>query len=274
MYDIQRLHSIEVGILENIHNACRQMDIRYVMLSGTLLGAIRHKGFIPWDDDIDIGMTRSDYEKFLKEGKHYLPNNLFIQHYSSEPDTGFPFIKVRDTNTIFIEAGSENRNICHGIFVDVFPFDRVPSKGLGPRIEYRRRKAFNLIVKCFNKDAITASHSKMKKMTGTAINRLYCSRVPISVFFAKEEERRKRLNQCGDDCYLLHQFIWNGTATNEELFDSTLYSFEGHEFYGPKNYDLILTKFFGPNYMELPPIEKRITHEPAMVDFGPTNSIT
>ena len=267
MYDLKRLQQIETQMMKAIHDVCQQLNIGYVMVSGTLLGAVRHQGFIPWDDDIDIGMTREDYETFLREGQKLLPANLFIQHYTTEKTTNNLFIKVRNTNTLFLENDNQNYDMNHGIFIDVFPFDRVPSSRLGAKMEYWKRKKFNIIAGCYSEEYIKTVQSSLKRKVGFWIHRHICGKRPIDAFFKREDERRKRQDRKGYDCYLLNQFTWDGTATHEELFGSQLYPFEQEQFWGPKDADTILTRYYGPRYMELPPEDKRITHEPLKVVF-------
>lgn len=263
---LRELQKTEINILKSIHKACEKLNIGYVIISGTLLGAVRHEGFIPWDDDIDIGMTRKDFNKFLKEGQKYLPDNLFIQHYTTEKNDNKIYIKVRDKNTIFIENDTETMDICHGIFVDVFPFDRNKKGIYFEKKEYLERKKFNLLIQCYSKNTISTIINPLKRSIAQIINRTYCRIVPLSKVLKKEEHRRMKLDSKGDDCYLLNQFTWNGTATYEELFERRLYKFGEEQFWGPKQYDTILKKYYG-DYMTLPPKEKQVTHKPLKVEF-------
>lgn len=264
---LERLQNKEIEMLKAISNVCDKLDLTYVIISGTLLGSVRHRGFIPWDDDIDIGMPREDYEVFLKEGQKLLPSNLFIQHYSTERETNNLYIKVRDVNTVFLENDNQNANICHGIFIDVFPFDRIKTSFCGPKREYYRRRVFNIISGCYSKEYVESVRNPYKRMVGKLIHKTICSLKDQNSFLKKEDLRRKKLNSCGNDCYLLNMFIWNDVVTYEELFDRELMQFGEEEFYGPKQYDKVLTKYYGADYMQLPPVEKRITHKPLKVIF-------
>lgn len=87
------------GILKIFHMICEKEDLKYILDFGTLLGAIRHKGFIPWDDDLDVSMPRKDYEKFLKVASKYLPENMEIQNHKTDPNYLVPFTKIRKTDT-------------------------------------------------------------------------------------------------------------------------------------------------------------------------------
>ena len=118
-----KLKAKELEIFKVIIDICDRLNLRYYVIGGTLIGAIRHKGFIPWDDDIDIGMMRKDYDIFLREAPKYLPEQYFLQTVWSDPEYLNCFAKVRDSNTTFVEIPVAKRKINHGVFVDVFPLD-------------------------------------------------------------------------------------------------------------------------------------------------------
>ena len=113
----EQLKNVQIDMLEAFHNFCNENGIRYFLDAGSLLGAIRHDGFIPWDDDIDLGMPRADYDKAIELGK-----NGFGGHYRimTEKEGIYPFAKVIDTNTLMIEFPNTHRNEI-GVFIDLFP---------------------------------------------------------------------------------------------------------------------------------------------------------
>ena len=120
---------IMAGILKDVHEFVKNMDIKYFLDAGTLIGAVRHKGFIPWDDDIDIGMLREDYEKFLKIAKDELPEHLFLQTFENDLDYDIYQVpcKIRYNNTLYLEEEIvENENMHNGLFIDIFPYDSLP----------------------------------------------------------------------------------------------------------------------------------------------------
>ena len=263
---LKKLQKTEIDILKEIDRVCEKLNINYVIISGTLLGAIRHQGFIPWDDDIDIGMIRHDFNIFLREGQKYLPSNLFIQHYTTEKNDNKIYIKARNINTEFIEKDTENEEICHGIFVDIFPFDKSKKGKWNEKIEFYKRKKFNMLVQCYSRNTIQTIIHPIKRKLAEFINKSYCKLIPIRKVLEKEEKRRIRLDGRGDDCYLLNQFSWNGTVTEKELFDKKKYKFDGEYFWGPVNYDSILRKYYG-EYMIIPSPDKQITHKPLLIKF-------
>lgn len=122
------LKDIELNILEYINRICIKNNIDYSISSGTLLGAVRHNGFIPWDDDIDIIMRRDQYQKFLKVVKEKLGNYSILSCYNNKTYF-YPFIKVCDNRTTLIESGV-NKIYNYGVYIDVFPIDAIPNTGI------------------------------------------------------------------------------------------------------------------------------------------------
>ena len=122
----------ELDILLEIDSFCKKNNLRYFLAYGTLIGAIRHKGFIPWDDDIDIGMMRKDYDLFIKYASEELDSKYYLDCYETNKNCYLPFAKVRKNNTIFDEEENHHLNNHKGIYVDVIPIENASNK----RIEY------------------------------------------------------------------------------------------------------------------------------------------
>ena len=123
--DIKELRDIQMGILDDVHKFCEEQGLRYSLSSGTLIGAVRHKGYIPWDDDIDIYMQRVDYERFLKTYQDQQGHYKLLAPSQKERDEAYyyTFAKVVDLRTKMIEQETEGYEI--GVYVDVFPVDYV-----------------------------------------------------------------------------------------------------------------------------------------------------
>ena len=120
---LDKLHQVELEILDDFVSVCEKHKLRYFLTGGTMLGAIRHKGFIPWDDDIDIGMPREDYDKFIKIGSEALGNKYTLDCFELNKKYYLPFAKIKKNNTIFDE-GLDDKNH-KGIFIDIIPFENV-----------------------------------------------------------------------------------------------------------------------------------------------------
>ena len=108
----------ELDLLRAFVGCCEEMGLRYFVVQGTLLGAVRHGGFIPWDDDIDVGLFREDFDRFVHDGQKHLPSSFFVQTCISDPEFPQGFAKVRDSNTTFVETTSRTLKINHGIYID------------------------------------------------------------------------------------------------------------------------------------------------------------
>ena len=125
---LKKVHEIQLEMALEVKRICEKHNIKYSIIAGTLLGAIRHNGFIPWDDDLDIGMLRSEYEKFIEVCKYELKDDYFLQTW--EFDSGFPLpiAKIRKNGTRFVEKNSSEASSHNGIFIDIFPFDNIPQR--------------------------------------------------------------------------------------------------------------------------------------------------
>ncbi len=144
--ELHRLHDELYDILAEIVRVCQELDIPYFIQGGTAIGAYFDEAILPWDDDIDVGMTREHYERFLREAPALLRPDYFLQWPGSEPETPFYFSKVRKNGTRFVESHFRRMNMHHGIFVDVFPFDRVPDTPWKQRLH---RAYCNFVNGCF-----------------------------------------------------------------------------------------------------------------------------
>lgn len=133
--DLDRLHIELIDILEEFIRICDILNISYFIQGGTAIGSLFNQGIIPWDDDIDVGLTRNDYNRFLMEGPKVIKPEYYIQSIHSEPKVPYYFIKIRKKGTTFIEEWNKHIPMkdC-GIFVDVFPFDKVPKSNFKEKI--------------------------------------------------------------------------------------------------------------------------------------------
>ena len=178
--DIQELRQIQMGILDEVHRFCEAHGLRYFLSSGTLIGAVRHKGYIPWDDDIDIYMPREDYEKLMVIGAKGLPDNLHLQTNETDPAYMMPFAKIRLGDTFFPEGGKGyDRLKFQGIFIDVFPYDKLPQD---PEIARRRIKKsrFWYYVAVFSRRDYPGKKLPQKLLSASIFPFRLTSRTPFS----------------------------------------------------------------------------------------------
>lgn len=249
-----------VSILKDVDNICEKHNLKYFLDAGTLLGAIRHKGFIPWDDDMDIGMLREDYEKFLKIAKQELPNHLFLQTFESDKyyDIYQVPCKVRYNGTILIEkAIGENEKMHNGVYIDIFPYDSLPKYNFVYKIQ---RAISRIILQSF-----VRLRDVPKKLTYKNKITFSFYKIITKIFTAKK--RRKFFNFLIKWNDINSKYMGYGVDTawseyvykKQDYFDLIKLEFEGEHFYGPKNADAILTALYG-DYMTLPKEEDRVWH--------------
>lgn len=266
---LRELHKVEIEILDEIVRICEKHKIKYFLIGGTLLGAIRHKGFIPWDDDLDIGMLRKDYDRFLEICTYELNDKYYLDTRKYNKNTYLTFSKVRKNNTTFNEKVSINLDNHKGIFVDVFPYDNIKN----PKSKLTRVR--NIIIK----NAIDALFVKYKLRKIKDCRRpLLCAMyqvLPGSFINQLQEFLMKR------DCNKPAKYICEYTGCRnieremlpkEFADDLILVTFEGKKYYAFKEYDTYLTKVYG-DYMTLPPEEERVNHCPDVIDFKHGKSI-
>ena len=260
---MEELRKVQVEMLSEVHRICIENNLKYYLCGGTLLCAVRHNGFIPWDDDIDISMPRKDYQKFINLCQNgALKSEYMLQNTYSEPEYHLPFSKIRKHNTFFGEKGMENLNIHKGIFIDIFPLD-YSNKNTGCIYNLRYKVIKNLM-----------HIVSMRQMGATAVSKLetllYIITRPMSVHmilrisdflcsFAKKGNYRVN--------YASYIACEKETMPIEYYGDPVLLEFENHSFYAPKKYDFVLKKLFG-NYMELPPEEERVNHNTGKILFN------
>lgn len=123
-----KLHVHLMDAFAEFDRVCRAEGIPYYLVAGSLLGAVRHRGIIPWDDDVDIGLLRPDYERFLEVARHELKDRYFLQTSKSDPDYFLCFAKIRVSGTKFVEASSVDCDIHHGVYIDIMPLDNAPER--------------------------------------------------------------------------------------------------------------------------------------------------
>lgn len=123
------LQNVEFELFKVFKETCEKLNLNYFLVCGSCLGAARHGGFIPWDDDMDVGMYREDYNKFMEQAPALLPEGIFLQNYKTDAQYRNVAAKLRNSNTTYIEKSARKLNINHGIYIDIFPLDGYPSSG-------------------------------------------------------------------------------------------------------------------------------------------------
>lgn len=251
---LKQMQSKEIELFKVFLEACEKMHLQYFIVGGTLLGAVRHGGFIPWDDDIDVVMLRKDYDIFVQQAAQYLPNGMFLQSCHSEPDYHSNMTKIRDCNSTYIESGLRFSRINHGVFIDIFPLDNYPTNTL----ERFRVSLFKKILSARINEVFFRNQRKanVKELTRA---------VMVAVMPSLQETVKLREKLYRSVKYTGTLINHSGMWGEKEIVPANWFTetcqlqFEGLTVTAPKEYDKMLTHFYG-NYMELPPVEKRVTH--------------
>ena len=261
---LKKIQEQELEILEVVDRFCRDNQIDYSLAYGTLIGAVRHKGFIPWDDDIDLMMKREDYDRFIQTWQDNPPKGYFLQTDITDPEYGNNFLKIRKDGTTFIQDESEKSCSYHtGIFIDIFPFDRVAPEGIQRKMQY---------LFCQFSMLMTRNHKSGKKGLSGIVETVLLGMPKIMKKKLKETSynQKTKWNRSSSDNLL---YFSNGTIHGSntyfepDLFDQyTELPFEGRLFKVISRYDKYLKDYFG-DYMQLPPENERLTHHPLVVDF-------
>lgn len=247
---LKDIKTIELEIFAEFIKVCKKLNLKYYLLGGTLLGAARHKGFIPWDDDIDVGMLREDYELFIAKAGELLPDNLFVQNHKSDPDVPFNFCKIRNNNTTFVERSVKSFKINHGVYIDIFPLDFYPQGIIGKGclnfkkklLDVKIAKSFDLE---FSKSLIASAALAVSNLIASDYRKAVNKK---DILFKSIKKSNLIANHCG---------AWGDKeiVPAEWYGEGDVLEFEGIPVIVPKEYDKWLSRVYG-NYMELPPMEK------------------
>ena len=258
MVDIKKLQNVQLEMLKEADRICKKHNIKYSLFAGTALGAVRHKGFIPWDDDLDIIMLREDYEKFLKVAKEELGEDYYMQEAFSAK-WPMQFSKIRKNNTAFIERYKPKMEGIHmGVYVDVFPCDNLSNNNLVAKLQFLASKV--VIAKALDRRGYLTD-SKAKK-----IFMALCKMLPGKLIHKWSLLKGKKTDR-------VHCFYGAASKMSKSIFprewitETTPMTFEDGEFPCPTHYDKMLTALYGDYMTPLPPDERGMKVHAEIVDL-------
>lgn len=266
--EFERLRVIELEILKEFEKVCNKLELRYFCIYGTALGAVRHKGYIPWDDDIDVGMPRKDYEIFMEQGQDLLPENYFVQSFWKEKEYLNPFGKLRRSDTAFIEAASEKNHINHGIYIDIFPLDGYPKNKFSEfMFKWKRIVYDSYIYKDRNQDQLKQANMKNKILRG--IGKIFIGKMTAWEAVAAKDKLVKRVDYDEADIVgvMVEDYPAKEAVPKEFFGNGEEVEFEQTTIRIPENWEGYLRHTYG-DYMKLPPKEERYPlHVCEIIDF-------
>lgn len=250
--NVRDLQLVQFNILQEFKRVCNKNDIDFYLAYGSCLGAVRHSGFIPWDDDIDVFIKYDDYIK-LCSLKNEFSSGFFLQTNATDPEYGLSIARLRDSNSTLIEEESKSRDINHGVFIDIYPLYNCPGSGFS----YFYLKLNAVLYRLFMYDEGTRNK-------GLIFNFISSYAVKMTPFFLKKyfiEKFHKKVGGIKGTGFLSTFYGSDFSVKyDDELFgEPVMVVFEGDEYPTPTNSDKFLSSMYG-DYMKLPSKENRKIH--------------
>lgn len=262
---LPKVKKTELEILSVVDEFCRQYNLKYTLAYGTLLGAVRHGGFIPWDDDIDIWMPREDYDRFKELWLNNPVDGYIIQDPYLEPEFTQNFIKIRKDKTAFIEGENKKYVSYHkGIFIDIFPLDRIADN----KLVYNLQKMEAIFMMLYTRKFAPPEEKGIKKLIAKTALKV----VPKSKYDSLKKHLEKSLSRKSPEkgeykCFSSMIALSTLPYSSNMFDDLEEIEFEGRMFMVTSIAEEVLNKIYG-DYMQLPPEEERVwKHHPILIDL-------
>ena len=266
-YTVEQLRKLQDYELDNLRvfiSVCEKLGLEYILYGGTLLGAVKYSGFIPWDDDVDVALPRESYERFIKEAPQILPEEYFIQNPYNCTQCPYPYTKLRRKGTQYVEYVYRNLPIETGVYIDIYPVDHIPDD------ERKRHRQFKIVRKWINMFVLRQSRPLDQEGNGIKQNVKKIIKAVLStvlkVFPAEYYIKHvDRYMQTYNNDSSAHRY----GALNSPLYDN-IYNdiyplvngkFENLDVNMPHDYTEHLTRRYG-DISTLPPAEERVGHIP------------
>lgn len=272
---LRRIQRLLTRILGELDRVCRQLDISYVVYGGTAIGAVRHNGFVPWDDDVDVLMPRPEYERFLREAPEFLGPEYRLDNTRSRADFPYMFSKLALKNTLLIPESDKESSYRLPMFLDILPADNIPEDDLKFRLQSLRSWFWGRLL------FLSGTPRPYLEVEGVARSVIYVATTSIHYslkvlhltprFLQRRWESAVRAYE-GIETARMADFTMrdpaNWAVSYDELFPALDVPFEGITVKLAKEYDKILRRGYG-DYMRIPPVQERKNHRMHEVDFGP-----
>lgn len=266
--DIQKIQRIELQSLDVLEGICKELNIRFFMYGGSLLGTVKYQGFVPWDDDLDIAMLRLDYEKFIQEAPKLIPAEYELQHPKTNKRTPYNYIKFRRKDTALVEYRNHKIKMNHGVYFDIYPIDNLPDDYhayLKQKLDYDKWVRIFLIRQNYLPDKKVSCWKDRVVLSIRFCQSMIARLLPLQYVMGRIDAISTRYNNQitanqGNLTFPKPVNYFNGVDFVEAQF-------ENRKVYIPSGYRINLLNRYG-DINRLPPVEKRVGHKPYILDLG------
>lgn len=257
---LEEIHSVTLCVLKKVIDICDKLNINYYMAYGTLIGVVRHNGFIPWDDDCDITMCRPDYEKFVSYCDSHAEELYPYKLLSKTNTNNYPYNIVRFNDMRYKAVYENTQSYDSGVFIDIYPLDGIDisDPALIKKINQKRKFLKTMIIWATDDHFEKSKHNKWYRTMIKYIARSWAKTMGGRYFLDKLENLKNTFDY--DACSYVGDMVWDFSTVplKKEWFDDYLFAdFEGVKVKIPHDYDSFLKVYYG-NYMELPPENQRV----------------
>lgn len=266
----KRIMAVELDLLYQMNCVCKKLGIKYFVYCGTLLGAVRHQGFIPWDDDVDVAMSREDFNKFVKEAPPLFKNPYFLQTALTDKRFFFGYARLRNSLTTGLILSQATSDYNNGIYIDIFVLDGYieDTKSLSKYLKMRSK--LTSLINIYKLNGLE-HNNRLKIIAKKALHYTVCKLLPFRVVYvmynnslAKYEKATERISLMTHPSNIFKTY-W---CTKDEVSDIVYLPFEGFTVPAPAKYREILKHMYG-DYMQFPPVEKRGVWHEGILELDP-----
>lgn len=255
-YTLEEIHREDLKIFKEFVNICDKHKLKYYVIGGTFLGAIRHKGFIPWDDDMDIAMPRNDFNKFMEIANMELPSNMELITFKNNTNNRYYLPKIINKEINILEKRNENKGYQINLFIDIFPIDGTPNNVFCRKIYYFKILFYRMLIGWYYIDEIDKCkkrkwHEKILIFLGKVLPTKKI--INIKKIFYKIDRllQKYSFEDSNNVGTIMGAYKTREIVPKEYFGNPTKYVFENVTVNGPEKYDEYLTHMYG-NYMTPP----------------------
>ena len=253
---MNELQCKELDLLKNFIEVCKKLNLKYYLVCGTALGAVKYGGFIPWDDDVDVALCREDYNIFCENAQKFLPDGVFLQTHKTDLKYPYIFAKLRNSNTTYIEKSCRSLDINHGVYIDVFPLDGYPKNAKEQNKLEMKKLIYKLQLSCVYQSECSFKIKLMRKCF-----RILGIHKRTGKIISKYERLISKYPTDRSELWCNHG-NWQGKleyASKKQYGDGVSFEFEGVDVCVPEKYDEYLTQKYG-DWRSDPPFGDQIGH--------------